>query len=60
LMLSVEDNGQGFRPDDVRSGHGVVGMRERAALLGGRLEVRSAPGDGTAVIVRLPGASEPT
>jgi len=60
LMLSVEDNGHGFHPDNIRSGHGVVGMRERAALLGGRLEVRSAPGDGTAVIVRLPGAAEPT
>lgn len=54
LMLSIEDNGRGFEPNGIRAGHGVIGMRERAALLGGAFEVQSAPGDGTAVIVRLP------
>jgi signal transduction histidine kinase len=54
LVVSVEDNGRGFHPGNPRAGHGLPGMRERAALLGGRLDVRSAPGDGTSVAVRLP------
>jgi signal transduction histidine kinase len=54
LVVSVEDNGQGFHPASPPSGHGVLGMRERAVLLGGRLEIQSAPGDGTSVVVRLP------
>jgi signal transduction histidine kinase len=54
LDVSIEDNGRGFNADRLHAGHGLLGMRERAALLGGQLDVRSAPGDGTAVIVRLP------
>jgi signal transduction histidine kinase len=53
-LISIEDNGRGFNPSSTNSGHGVVGMRERAALLGGRLAIRSAPGDGAAVTVHLP------
>lgn len=54
FVVLIEDNGQGFRPAHMPSGHGLVGMRERAALLGAHLEIKSAPGDGTTVIVRLP------
>jgi two-component system, NarL family, sensor kinase len=59
LNLSVQDDGRGFaarahHPDS----HGVVGMRERARLLGGRLEIRSAPGKGTRVVARVPVAPE--
>jgi signal transduction histidine kinase len=54
LAVSIEDNGRGFNVHRPQAGHGLPGMRERAALLGGRLDVRSAPGDGTAVTVRLP------
>ena len=38
--------------------HGLVGMRERARLLGGRLRVASRPGRGTAVSVRIPRGQE--
>ncbi len=57
LILSVDDNGRGFNPSGSFSGHGLTGMRERAALLGGRLEIRSAPGDGTSVRLHLPVAT---
>jgi signal transduction histidine kinase len=56
LRLSVEDHGPGFDTQAAdRSGHlGLAGMRERAEVLGGSFEVVSAPGAGTAVVVRLP------
>jgi len=51
----VEDNGKGFATGDVREqALGLVGMRERAQLLGGRLEVESTPGAGTTVVAELP------
>jgi two-component system sensor histidine kinase DegS len=56
--LRVTDNGQGFPPRRIRpaSGHGegVPGMRERAELLGGTLQIESAPGKGTQVLATLP------
>lgn len=56
--LTVRDDGAGFDPDGDRlaaGGHyGLLGMTERAALAGGRLEVDSAPGAGTTVTVRFP------
>jgi two-component system NarL family sensor kinase len=55
VRLTVRDDGQGFHPraaGDVR--HGLVGMRERARLLGGRLRVDSRPGAGTTVRVSAP------
>jgi signal transduction histidine kinase len=57
----VEDDGQGFAESDVRSDAlGLLGMRERLALLGGTLAIESTPGHGTAVIayLPLPGGSE--
>jgi two-component system, chemotaxis family, sensor kinase Cph1 len=51
----VEDDGRGFAPDDVRpDALGLVGMRERLALLGGTLTVESKPGQGTALIAYVP------
>lgn len=45
LSLQVTDDGHGFDPDAERSGHyGLIGMRERAALIGGELIVESRPG----------------
>jgi signal transduction histidine kinase len=56
--LSVVDNGQGFPPRRIRPvagrGEGVPGMRERAELLGGTLQIESAPGKGTQVLATLP------
>jgi signal transduction histidine kinase len=51
----VEDDGQGFSPGEVRvDALGLVGMRERLALLGGTLSVESEPGAGTAVVAYIP------
>jgi signal transduction histidine kinase len=55
VIASVEDDGCGFDPVAVRHGRlGLVGMRERAALFGGRLAVESSPGRGAAITAELP------
>jgi signal transduction histidine kinase len=51
----VEDDGAGFDQRTVRmKGIGLLGMRERLALLDGRLEVESRPGAGTTVVAEVP------
>jgi signal transduction histidine kinase len=50
----VEDDGRGFDPASCSGGLGLVGMRERVQLTGGRLEIRSRPGASTRVSARLP------
>ncbi len=56
LEIQVRDNGVGFDPAAAtQAGHyGLLGMRERARLAGGRLEIISAPGAGTALQLYLP------
>jgi len=57
LFLLVEDSGVGFDELAVRAGRassGLSGMQERAALLGGRLHVKSRPGAGTRVTAEMP------
>jgi signal transduction histidine kinase len=56
LRLTVSDRGPGFCPNaDRPEGHlGLANMRERAEVLGGTFEVRSAPGQGTTVVLWLP------
>ncbi len=58
VRVVVADDGRGFEQADagrVAGSHlGLLGMRERATLLGGRLEVRSAPGGGTVVEATVP------
>lgn len=58
FVVIVEDNGRGFDPEQAprgdRSGVGLMGMRERAMLVGGTFEIESAPGHGTIVYVRVP------
>ncbi len=58
IDLIVQDNGKGFDPNSIPSLNGqhfgLVGMRERAEYLGGRFSVRSAPGQGTTVVLHLP------
>lgn len=52
IRVSVADDGQGFDPDAPRPrGFGLTSMRERAELRGASIEVRSAPGRGTEIIV---------
>ncbi len=54
LVFEVNDNGQGFDPGQVNSGGvGLRSMQERAALLGGKFNIESSPGQGTSVVVKL-------
>ncbi len=56
LELAIADDGRGFAPEARRGSEalGLVGMEERALALGGRLEIRSAPGEGTLVRLTCP------
>jgi PAS domain S-box-containing protein len=56
LLLTVQDNGVGFAEASMyREGsHGLMGMRERAYMLGGELEIGNARGGGGRIAVRLP------
>jgi two-component system NarL family sensor kinase len=55
VRLVVEDDGRGFDASEVSEGsHGIVGMRERAEVLGGSLQVRSEPGAGTRIEATVP------
>ncbi len=57
LLLTIEDNGAGFVMEDAarKPGHfGLVGMRERAAMIDGAVTLESAPGKGTTVTLRAP------
>lgn len=58
VRLDVVDDGRGFDPlsvqDDLGRGHGLSGIRRRAAALGGSVVLESAPGEGTALAVSLP------
>lgn len=63
VTATVRDDGRGFTAprritDLSEQGHfGIMGMVERAALIGAHLQIESAPGEGTAVIIRVPAAS---
>jgi signal transduction histidine kinase len=74
IVIEVLDDGRGTangvesavgrQPSDPdrhirRSGHGIVGMRERALLLGGTLDARPRPGGGFQVVAHLPTGGEP-
>jgi signal transduction histidine kinase len=51
----IEDDGRGFVPGvEKDSGLGLIGMRERVALVAGRLEIESAEGAGTTLVVEVP------
>jgi signal transduction histidine kinase len=56
VVVTVQDDGRGFAPDDASQGFGLIGMRERVSLLGGTVEVRSELGTGTTVEATLPAA----
>jgi signal transduction histidine kinase len=51
--LVIEDDGRGFDPEQPGEGIGLLGMRERVALVGGRLEVESSDA-GTTIVVEVP------
>ena len=54
VRLSVTDDGAGFHTGAATEGFGLIGMRERVALLAGELEFDSQPGAGTTVTARIP------
>jgi signal transduction histidine kinase len=56
LKLIIKDNGMGFDPQSKvgRDRLGLIGMRERAGMLGGRMNVESIPGQGTTLNVEIP------
>jgi len=54
IHLNVEDDGRGFDPSTVREGHGLGNLRSRSRDLGGDLQIHSAPGRGTRLVVQIP------
>jgi PAS domain S-box-containing protein len=54
IVAEVVDDGRGFEPGSRRAGIGLSAMRERVEALGGEIEMRSRPGEGTKVTVRVP------
>ena len=55
MIIRVEDDGVGFDPTQVRTrGHGLAGLALRVRMVGGRLEIDSAPGRGSRVEARVP------
>jgi signal transduction histidine kinase len=56
LVLTVKDNGRGISEDEIANTRsiGLVGMRERAMLIGGEITLHGAPGNGTTMTLRVP------
>jgi signal transduction histidine kinase len=54
LTFSVSDDGMGFRKETTPYGMGLQNMADRLSALGGTLDVRSVPGEGTTVLGRIP------
>jgi signal transduction histidine kinase len=54
LAFSVADDGRGFDAETTPLGSGMQNMADRLAALGGSIDVRSRPGEGTTVVGRLP------
>jgi PAS domain S-box-containing protein len=54
VLAGVNDDGRGFDHSPARTGVGLSAMRERVEALGGNIEVKSRPGEGTRVEVRVP------
>jgi signal transduction histidine kinase len=56
VQATVVDDGVGFTVgDDLLASLGLAGMRERASLVGGRLDIISGPGEGTTIVLEVPG-----
>lgn len=57
VVLQIQDYGKGFDPQQVRvqgTGLGLVGMQERAMLIGGHLQIDSVPEQGTTICIKIP------
>jgi len=59
LTASITDNGRGFDvdklllPDSLERGFGIIGMKERVSLLGGKIDIQSKPGSGTYIYIEV-------
>ena len=59
LTASIKDNGKGFdlekvlRPDSLERGFGIIGMKERVSLLGGKIDIQSRPDSGTYIYIEI-------
>ncbi len=65
VVIEIEDDGKGFEPEaagrrEGRQPWGIMGIRERAEILGGTARIESAPGQGTRVAVRIPMRQAPS
>ena len=54
VRVSVEDSGVGFDPEATHLGFGLLALRERVAHMGGSVEIESAAGQGTRIVVSVP------
>jgi len=55
IVLAIRDDGKGIdTSDNKREALGIIGMRERAHLVGGSFFIEGAPGKGTLITVRIP------
>jgi signal transduction histidine kinase len=61
LLLEVQDNGLGIPQEKIAHPQslGLLGMRERAQLFGGHIDIMGRPAEGTTIILRLPGTDPP-
>jgi signal transduction histidine kinase len=62
LVLTVKDNGRGISEEEIASTRsiGLLGMRERAMLIGGEISLAGSPGKGTTMTLRAPLKAPPT
>ena len=56
IIMLIEDDGRGFDPESIQKKQtlGIVGMRERAIMMGGTYSINSSPGNGTVTEVIIP------
>ena len=54
LCLVVADDGKGFSESELSGSLGLLGMKERAQVCGGSLDIASSPGNGTVITVSVP------
>lgn len=54
LKMEIADDGKGFDTTEQRKTLGLLGMKERAIMIGGDLNIRSTPGRGTTVVITVP------
>ena len=59
VRLIMEDDGNGFNPQDGSNGMGLKNIAERTRILGGKLKLDSAPGKGVQIEITIPISPEP-